>query len=99
MTKKFKRGGLRNPPGGHPGNKALGRPIREKHSCTLAPGTKAAAQKLAKKRQEAKLQKTAGWGYVVDEGIMLLQALDEMGISGDEAVLILRKVLLKEGKS
>lgn len=63
MPNKSKRGGLRNPKGGHPGNKALGRPVRKKHSPTLAPGTKELAQSIAKERGYA------GWGYAVDEAI------------------------------
>ncbi len=64
MSKQTKRGGLRNPPGGRP-PKAV---KREKHSPTLAPGTKELAQAIAKE------QGWPGWGYALDEGIKLLAA-------------------------
>lgn len=59
MPKKSKRGGLRNPPGGRPAKEVK----REKHSPTLAPGTKALAQRIAQERGYP------GWGYAVDEAI------------------------------
>lgn len=68
MTKQTKRGGLRNPSGGRP-------PLavkREKHSPTLAPGTKQLAQTIAKERGYA------GWGYAIDEAIKKLA--QEMGL-------------------
>ncbi len=64
MPKKTRRGGLRNPSGGRP-------PLppeqkREKHSPTLAPGTKELGQAIAKERGYA------GWGYAIDEAIKKL---------------------------
>ena len=52
-----KRGGLRNPPGGRPPLEVK----REKHSPTLAPGTKELLQQVAKKLGYP------GWGYAIDE--------------------------------
>lgn len=68
MSNQTKRGGLRNPPGGRP-PKAI---KREKHSPTLAPGTKNLAQAIAKERGYP------GWGYAVDEAIKKLS--QELGI-------------------
>lgn len=62
------RGGLRNPKGGRPPKENP----REKHSPTLAPGTKELAQAIAKERGYA------GWGYAIDEAIKRLAK--EMGI-------------------
>ena len=69
MPKKHKRGGLRNPPGGRPPLEVK----REKHSPTLAPGTKELAQAIAKK------EGWSGWGYAVDEAIKRLAR--ELGIT------------------
>lgn len=58
-------GGVRKPGPG----KNLGRPAkpkdekREKHSPTLAPGTKALCEAIAKERGYP------GWGYAIDEAI------------------------------
>lgn len=68
MPKQTKRGGLRNPPGGRPPLEVK----REKHSPTLAPGTKQIAQAIAKNRGYP------GWGYAVDEAIKKLA--QELGI-------------------
>jgi hypothetical protein len=62
QCKKSKRGGYR-PGAGRPPKEG---PKREKHSPTLAPGTKELAQAIAKE------QGWDGWGYAVDEGIRLL---------------------------
>lgn len=58
---KSNRGGLRNPPGGRPALSPEEK--REKHSPTLAPGTKELAQAIAKKCGYP------GWGYAIDEAI------------------------------
>ena len=70
-TKQTKRGGLRNPAGGRPVLPPDQK--REKHSPTLAPGTKQLAQAIAKERGYA------GWGYAVDEAIKKLA--QEMGLT------------------
>ena len=64
MSKQTKRGGLRNPPGGRPPKETK----REKHSPTLAPGTKQIYQAIAQE------QGWPGWGYAVDEAAPLLMA-------------------------
>ena len=69
MPNKSNRGGLRNPPGGRPPLEVK----REKHSPTLAPGTKELAQRIAQERGYS------GWGYAIDEAIIKLAK--EMGIT------------------
>jgi len=69
MATKSNRGGLRNPPGGRPPLEVK----REKHSPTLAPGTKELAQRIQAERGYP------GWGYVIDEAVWLLAK--ELGLT------------------
>jgi len=69
MPKQSKRGRLRNPPGPRPPLEVK----REKHSPTLAPGTKRLAQAIAKEKCYP------GWGYAIDEAIKKLA--QEMGLT------------------
>jgi len=73
MGTKSKRGGLRNPPGGHPGNEALGRPKRKK--CNLWMSERAIELgKLIKKERGY-----PGQGYAHEEALEKLA--QEMGLT------------------